>query len=297
MFDLRFGVWTSQSKPWEETLAEWMLIEELGFDCAGIVDHFMPTGGNEDGWFHEGWTLLTALATLTPNIRRVAILVSGNNYRNPALLAKQAATLDHIIGGRVDFGIGAGWFAREYEAYGWELPPAGVRVEMLDEALQLIKLLWTQQRTTFDGRYYQLDDAPFEPKPLQTGGLPIMIGAQKPKMLGLIAKHAEIWNLNHSPAAMREFGRVLDEQCRAIGRDPLTVRRSAFGMTSAIGYNPFENLDNFRRVTEDYLASGGSEIYFRMPEQPDYDVLRRAAELMPEYRAAYATGQGWKVQS
>ncbi len=287
MFDLRFGIWTSQSKPWEETLAEWQRIEQLGFDCAGVVDHFMPTAGSEDGDFFEGWTLLTALASLVPRLR-VAILVSGNTYRNPVLLAKQAVTLDHITGGRVDLGLGAGWYAREHDAYGWELYQPGQRVDMLREALQMIKQLQSNNRTTFTGNFYTLENAPFEPKPLQPDGLPIMIGAQKPRMLRLVAEYADIWNLNHGPAAMETFGATLNSMCQEIGRDPKSIRWSAFAFRSVLDRDPFEDIDSFRMITEQYLRAGASEIYYRYPEtEAGVEVLNKAAELLDDYRSAY----------
>ncbi|MEZ4522293.1 MAG: LLM class flavin-dependent oxidoreductase [Thermomicrobiales bacterium] len=283
MHDLRFGIWTSQSKPWNETLDEWKLVEQLGFDCAGIVDHFMPTAGDEDGWFHEGWTLLAALAALVPRIR-LSILVTGNTYRNPVLLAKEAATVDHVSGGRLDLGVGAGWYAREHEAYGWELGSGGQRVDMLDEALEIINSLFTDQRTNFRGEYYSIHDAPFQPKPVQEK-LPIMIGAQKPRMLGLVAKHADIWNLNHGPEKMKEFGATLVESCERIGRDPAEIRWSAFAMRSVLDRDPFDSVDDFRSVTEQYLDAGATEIYYRMPETDEgRDVLRQVPEVFTDYR-------------
>jgi alkanesulfonate monooxygenase SsuD/methylene tetrahydromethanopterin reductase-like flavin-dependent oxidoreductase (luciferase family) len=280
---IRFGIWTSQSKPWGETLAEWQSIERLGFDCAGIVDHFMPTAGDEDGWFHEGWTMLAALAALIPRVR-LSILVTGNTYRNPVLLAKEAATLDHISGGRLDLGIGAGWYAREHEAFGWELGTPGARVERLDEALEIIQSLFTQDRTSYSGVHYQLEDAPFQPKPLQAR-LPIMIGAQQPRMLGLVARHADIWNVNHGPEAMARFGQTLTAACERIGRDPAAIRWSAFAFRSVLDREPFDSLDDFRTVTEDYLAAGASEIYFRMPETPrGRETMAAAAEILADYR-------------
>ena len=283
MHELRFGIWTSQSKPWSETLAEWQQIEALGFDCAGIVDHFMPTAGDEDGWFHEGWTLLSALAAVVPRVR-VSILVSGNTYRNPVLLAKEAVTVDHVSGGRLDLGIGAGWFEREHEAYGWELGSPGTRVDMLDEALTIISSLLSERRTTFQGDHYTLNDAPFQPKSVQER-LPIMIGAQQPRMLGLVAKHADIWNLNHGPGEMEEFGATLNNACEEIGRDPAEIRWSAFAFQRVLDRNPFETIENFRAVTEQYLEAGATEIYYRMPESPtERDILVQASEVLDSYR-------------
>src|SRR5690606_516889 len=176
------------------TLRAWQLVEELGFDCAGVTDHFMPTSGEGEALdkpFPEAWTLLAGLAARTERMR-VAVLVSGNTYRHPVLLAKQAVTLDHITGGRVDFGIGAGWYEAEHRKFGWEFPPPGQRVEMLDEALQVIRSLLTERRTTFHGKHYRLEDAPFQPKPVQER-LPIMVGGRQPRMMRVVARHADIW--------------------------------------------------------------------------------------------------------
>ena len=260
------------------------MIELLGFDCAGLCDHFMPTNGDDDGWYHEGWTLLAALAARVPRVR-LSILVTGNTYRHPALLAKEAATVDHISGGRLDLGIGAGWFAREHDAYGWELHEPGERVDKFEEALQVIDALFRQRRTTFQGRFYQLDDAPFQPKPIQKR-MPIMIGCQRPRMLRLVAKYADIWNVNHNAAAMREMGATLNRACAEVGRDPREIRWSAFAFDDVLDRDPFGSLDDFRRLTEDYLAAGATEIYYRIPEtERGIEVMRRAAEILDDYRS------------
>lgn len=285
MSDLRIGIFTGQNRPWATILEQWEAIEVLGFDCAGMVDHFMPTAGDEDGDFHEGWTLISALASRIPRVR-LAILVSGNTYRNPVLLAKQATTLDHISGGRVDLGIGAGWYVREHQAYGWDLPRAGVRVDMLRESVQIIRSLVTRHRTTFNGKYYQLDDAPFQPKPVQEH-LPIMIGAQQPRMLRVVAEFADIWNVNHNPEKMAEFGKVLDHHCEDIGRDPASIRRSGFAFAGVLGGDPFASVDVWRKHVSDYIAAGASEIYFRFPDNDNRAVLDQAAARIPDIKAEY----------
>ena len=243
----------------------------------------MPTAGDEDGWYHEGWTLLAALAALVPRVR-ICNLVTGNTYRSPGLLAKEAVTIDHISGGRLDFGIGAGWFEREHLAYGWELGSPGERVEKLDEALHVIDSLLRNRRTTFTGKHYRLEDAPFQPKPVQDR-LPIMIGAQKPRMLDLVARHADIWNVNHNADAMREFGATLNAACERIGRNPSEIRWSAFAFSRVLDREPFDSVDNFRTLTEQYLDAGATEIYYRIPETPEgRDVLARAAAMLGDYR-------------
>jgi alkanesulfonate monooxygenase SsuD/methylene tetrahydromethanopterin reductase-like flavin-dependent oxidoreductase (luciferase family) len=286
--DLRIGFWTTNATPWADLVEQWRIIEESGYDCTGIPDHFMPTTGDVDAPFLEGWTLVTALAALTPRLR-VAVLVSGNTYRNPALLAKMATTLDHVTGGRVDLGIGAGWYVREHTAYGFAFPSAGERVEALREAIDVIRSLMQGGRTTYDGRHYQLEDAPFAPLPVQDGGLPIMVGAQGPRMLRLVAECADVWNLNHSPAKMRELGTILNRECEAIGRDPASLRWSAFSFPGVLDHNPLESVDTFVALVREYIAAGASEITMRMPSREYYDVVQRAGERLPELREEYAS--------
>ena len=164
---LEFGIATGQTEPFARTADRWRQIEALGFDSAWIFDHFMTTGGQpEDHTYLEAWTALAGLAMVTSRVT-LGILVSGNTYRSPALLAKQAVTVDHISNGRLVIGLGAGWHEPEHRAYGFFFPPPGERVARFEEAMQVIKQLTTQERSTFQGRYYQLDNAPFEPRPVR----------------------------------------------------------------------------------------------------------------------------------
>jgi alkanesulfonate monooxygenase SsuD/methylene tetrahydromethanopterin reductase-like flavin-dependent oxidoreductase (luciferase family) len=155
-------------------------------------------------------------------------VVLCQSFRNPALVAKMAATLQFLSGGRYILGMGAGWHAPEYRAYGYAFPPARTRVEELDEALQVIKALWTQERVTVAGRHYRVEDACCEPRP--TPLPPIMVGGSKPKMLRVVAKHADWWNVSSTPieeyrACVHEF----DRACADVGRDPAAVRRTWSG--------------------------------------------------------------------
>ncbi len=274
---------------WEDTLRDWELIEDLGFDCAGVTDHFMPTSGEGaalDKPFPEAWTLLSALAARTSRMR-VAVLVSGNTYRHPVLLAKQAVTLDHITGGRLDLGIGAGWYEPEHRKFGWDFPSAGSRVNILAESLQVIRSLLTERRTTFRGEHYRLDDAPFQPKPVQER-LPIMIGGQKRRMMRLVAEHADIWSIDFGPDEMRASGEMLEAHCAVIGRDPSEIRRSAFVVARRAGRDPWSSLDDFLAVLYGYIDAGASELYFRMPDPAQHDLLREVAAMLPELRANFA---------
>jgi alkanesulfonate monooxygenase SsuD/methylene tetrahydromethanopterin reductase-like flavin-dependent oxidoreductase (luciferase family) len=190
------------------------------FSSAWLIDHLQFEG--ED--VLEGWTTLTYLAALHPALRW-GHTVLCQSFRNPALVAKMAATLQFLSGGRYILGMGAGWHAPEYRAYGYTFPPAHTRVEELDEALQVIKALWTQERVTFAGRHYRVEDAWCEPPP--TPLPPIMVGAFKPKMLRVAATRADWWNVSSTPIEeYRTLVQEFDRACAEVGRDPGTVRRT-----------------------------------------------------------------------
>ncbi len=220
---IRFGVQLpQQNASWEEVVAAVTRAEALGFDSAWVYDHFMPIWGGTDGPVLEGWTLLAALAKRTSRIR-LGVLVTGNTYRNPALLAKMTTTVDHVSNGRVILGIGAGWFEPEHRAYGFEFGTARERAERLEEALQVITLLWTADRPSFEGRYYRLDDAPFEPKPVQRPHPPIVIGGQGKKwIMPLVGRHADGWNAvtGVTPDGIRERIGIIQTACTEAGRSP-----------------------------------------------------------------------------
>lgn len=278
---LRFGVLIAQhQRDWQFLLDGFKLAEAIGLDSAWVFDHFIPLYGSEDGPCMDGWTLLGGLAAHTSRIR-VGILVTGNTYRNPALLAKQAVTVDTISSGRLNFGVGAGWFEREHEAYGFYWPPLKERVARFGEAMAVIDTLMREQRSNFEGKYYRLHDAPFSPKPAQH--IPIVVGASGPKMLKLVSQYADIWDTlggETSPQQVREMAAQVEQNCLAVGRDPLTIR----WQVSAGGHN-IENIDTFRQFVADYSAVGISDFVFDLPEREHWDTVRRiAAEAMPELR-------------
>ncbi len=203
----------------------WRTADELGFEAIWNYDHFY--GLTEDTKpTHEGWTTLAAMAVVIRKTR-IGCMVTGVTYRNPAILAKMAVTVDHISGGRLDFGIGAGWHENEHRGYGIEFPSAGTRVAMLDEALTVIRRLWTEERVTFDGRFYTLQDAICEPKPIQRPHPPIIVGGSQPKMLRVIARHADEWNMPsyEGPQQWGEASTRLTEACTDLGRDPAEIHR------------------------------------------------------------------------
>lgn len=205
----------------------WRLADGLGFEAVWDYDHFYGLVQNSTPTL-EGWTTLAAMAVVVRQAR-IGCMVTGVTYRNPAVLAKMAVTVDHISGGRLDFGIGAGWHEAEHRGYGIEFPSPGTRVAMLDEALTVIRRLWTEESVTFRGRFFTLADALCEPKPVQFPHPPIVVGGSQPKMLRVIARHADEWNMP-SRTGPAEWGAVnvrLDQACAEVGREPSQIRRSA----------------------------------------------------------------------
>jgi F420-dependent oxidoreductase-like protein len=229
---IRFGVQTAPQHVTYGALREaWRLIDQSGYDTAWLFDHFMPILSDPTGPCYEGWTMLAALAGET-SLAQIGILVTGNTYRHPAVLAKMGATVDHTSGGRLIMGIGAGWFEMEHSAYGIHFGTTAERIHRVDEACEVIKRLWTDRQANFDGQYYQLKDAYCEPKPLQQPRPPLMIGGSGEKlMLRVIAKHADIWNTFGSPEVFRHKINVLKEHCAAVGRNFDEIEVSWAGMT------------------------------------------------------------------
>ncbi len=189
------------------------------FESARIIDHLMSNSGDI-----ESFTTLAYFAALHPQLK-FGHTVICQSFRNPALVAMMGAAFQFLSDGRFLLGIGTGWLEEEYKAFGYDFPPASVRVEQLEEALQIIKAMWTEQKVTFMGKYYRVQDAGCEPKP---DPLPsIMVGAFKPKTLRVTAKYADEWNV--SSTGIGKYRRLVAEferACAAVGRDPSTVRRS-----------------------------------------------------------------------
>jgi F420-dependent oxidoreductase-like protein len=225
---VRFGLFTSLGgQTWPGVLDLWRHLEATGWDIACVTDHFMPNTSDREGAMLESWSTLSALAALVPRLR-VGTIVLGNTYRHPAIVAKMAAQVDIISGGRLLVGIGAGWQESEHAAYGIPFGTMRERLERLDEACEVIRLLWTQRRSTFKGRHYQLSDAPLDPKPVQTPHPELMIGGGGERVtLRIVARHADHWNVWGGPKVLAHKGAILDQHCTAIGRDPKTIRRSA----------------------------------------------------------------------
>ena len=226
---MRFSIWPGAGQPWAEILSITQHAERTGWDGVWVADHFMPFMGDVGEPIQECWSTLAGLAAAVPRLR-IGSIVTGNTYRHPAVLAKQVATVDHISGGRVVLGLGAGWQENEHLAYGIEYSTVKGRLDRLDEACAVITSLLRNERTTFAGQHYTLVDAPLEPKPVQAR-LPLLIGGGGEKRtLKIAARWANEWNVWGDPALLAQKGAILDAHCAAIERDPAEITRSACAM-------------------------------------------------------------------
>lgn len=214
-----FALWSPQagSNP-KLILDRAQLAERHGFHSIWLVDHFW-TLGLTDADMPEATAMMAAIAATTERLR-IGTLVLCQSFRNPALLAKTLTTIDHISNGRLEIGMGAGWMEPEYKAYNYDFPSMGRRLRELSETLQILKLMFTEKRATFEGRYYSVKDAPNNPKPVQKPHPPILVGGAGEKvLLKMVAKYADRWNC---PAGYRDFAHtfgVLKEHCKTVGRD------------------------------------------------------------------------------
>jgi F420-dependent oxidoreductase-like protein len=284
---LRFGLKLSGQDTTVEALrAVWRIADESGFDHVWDFDHLASIGdGGPDRPIYEGWTLQAAMAEATKRVR-IGCLVTGNTYRNPALLAKEAVTVDHLSGGRLEFGIGAAWAEIEHQMYGFE--GLDHRVGRLSESLRIMKSLFTEERTTFEGRYYHLKDAIANPKPIQKPHPPFWIGASGPSTLRLVARHADVWNIaGGDPERVKELTPMLEEACGAVGRNPSEIRRSIqFGWDGA-------DRGQLLELCAQYLELGVTEqvIYLRggQPEALAAKIGEALSDLRKLDRATMAT--------
>jgi len=238
MADVIFGAfvpqgWKMELSAIEGAEAKWataveiaQLAEQLGYDSLWVYDHFhnVPRPAHEAVF--ECWTVMAAISQRTSRIR-LGQMVGCNSYRNPSVLAKITSTIDVISGGRLDWGIGAGWYQNEYQGYGFEFPEAKVRIAMLRESVEIVKSMWTEPETTYEGRYYSLKRANCDPKPLQQPHPPIWIGGGGPQLtLRVVARHADCSNFGGKPEEWAAKREILKDHCRAVGRDEDTIRKT-----------------------------------------------------------------------
>lgn len=224
---MRFSIWPTLAQPWSDVLAVTTHAEATGWDCVYVADHFMAAGDAAGGPrtpTHEGTAALAALGQATERLR-LGSLVFSITYRHPAVLANWAATMDHVSNGRLLLGIGAGWQENEHAQYGIELGPRRVRLERFTEACQVIVGLLRKDVVDLRGEHFVVTEAIAEPKPVQQP-VPILIGGKGDRMMGVVARYADAWNMWGRADVIAERAAVLDDRCTAIGRDPASVQRS-----------------------------------------------------------------------
>ncbi len=308
---LTFGVQLAPERAtWDELVETWKVIEAAGYDHAWLNDHFVPILGDRDASHFESWTLLAALAPQTERMR-IGILVTGNTYRHPAVLAKMATTLDHVSRGRLEFGIGAGWEQFEHRAYGIPFYTTAERAARLGEALEVITRLWRDDHPTFQGKYYRLFRAPFAPKPVQRPHPPIVVGGQgKQWIMPLVARYADEWNVavGVTPDGIRERMDIVRAECRRIGRTPCVERVSVFlplvnitnvplaGPASRLGARVLAGEAAARSVLagspddivariREYVDAGATSVIITTRPGRNHELMRRfAAEIVPRLR-------------
>lgn len=273
---MRVGVDLAQQRmPWTELAARARFADEAGFDGIWLFDHFQPMYGSGPGECFEAWTSLAALAGVTARVR-LGVLITGNTYRPPPLLASEVITIDHASGGRVDFSLGAAWFEKEHRELGIEFPPTGERIARLDEALQVLKLLFTTDGASLDGRHYQLRDATLHPRPVQQPYPPIWIGASGEKlMLPLAARHADVWHCYGGVADLTRKRRLLDEHAERAGRDPSTI-------ASATNLSISEPIDEVHRAANEWQEAGWDYLIASWPGEGQAKVDEFVTQVMPE---------------
>ncbi len=301
--DVRFGVHAGLQHTSIAELSDlWRRIEALGFDWISIWDHFYAADASGDPHCLEAVATHAALCATTNRVACGSLVYSAG-YRHPAVLANAMATLDQIADGRVVLGLGGGWLENEYRAYGMHYGTAGERLRMLEEYIVCVRGLLTQDRTTFDGEFFQLRDAQCEPKPVQPR-LPIWVGGGGEKVtLRVAAQHADGWNVPFiAPDAWAHKSRVLDEHCERVGRDPAEVTRTVnvgMAFTEEELRRQFGPMSNYVKpgvlsgsVQEmvdkvgSYVDAGASWVILAMRAPFDRDGLERfASDVVPAVRA------------
>jgi F420-dependent oxidoreductase-like protein len=225
---MRFSIWPTPAQPWDDILELTTHCEQTGWDGVYFADHFMPNGPGPapvDGDTLECWSVMAALAVSVPRLR-LAPLVTSVTYRHPAVLAKIAAAVDHISRGRLTLGVGAGWQENEHAAYGIPLGTVRERLDRFEEAVQILRSLLDQARTTFPGQYFQIADAPAQPAPVQDR-MPLLIGGSgERRTMRIAARYADEWNAWTTPELLAHKVSVLRAHCEEVGRDPAEIHVS-----------------------------------------------------------------------
>jgi F420-dependent oxidoreductase-like protein len=284
----------------DRTLQNVAAVEAAGFDMVTVMDHFYQIAGvgPETEPMLEAYTALGAIAARTTRVR-IGTMVTGVTYRNPAMLAKIVATLDVISGGRAILGLGAAWNETEHVAYGWDFPAVGERLSRLGEALEICRLMFTEERPSFEGRYYRIDRAINSPRPIQPGGPQILVGGGgERRTLRLAARYAHMTNWFGTLDELRHKNEVFERHCEAEGRDSSTVLRTTFAPVILVENEEaaaaaLARLTPERRaqvapatpehaadLLQPYLDAGFRGIIFRNPAMPDPEAIALGGRLI-----------------
>ncbi len=273
---MRLGLDVSQHQlEWSELLRRVRFAEEAGFDGAWVFDHFKPLYGDRNGPCLEGWTLLAAMAASTEHIR-LGTLVTGVTYRHPSVLAAEAVTVDQVSGGRLELAVGAAWFEGEHRELGIPFPQTRERTERLEEAVQVIRLLMTEDAATFEGTHYRLEGATYHPRPVQQPHPPIWIGAGgERRTIPIVARHADVWHSFGSVEVLQRKAAVLERAAEVAGRDPDSIVR-------ATDLSISEPWDEVRRRAHALGAIGFTYLVVSWPSEGWGRVEEFVAKVMPD---------------
>lgn len=276
MTDVDYGLDTAQHQlTWEELLRRVRLAEDAGLTGVWIFDHFRPLYGDPDGPCLEAWTLLAALAAATDRIR-LGTLVTGVTYRYPALLAMEAVTVDHVSEGRLEIGLGAAWEEREHRTFGFEFPEVPARVRRLEETVETVRRLMTEDEVDLDGEHVTLRGASYTPRPVQRPHPPIWIGARGRQLTIPLAAHvADVWHAGGTVDELRDLSAVLDEHAERQGRDPTEIRRAS-------NLDLSRDWDEVRADAEALAELGFSYLIASWPSEGEARLTEFLEEVLPD---------------
>jgi F420-dependent oxidoreductase-like protein len=272
---MRFGLDVAQHQlTWPELLERVRFAEGAGFDGVWIFDHFKPLYGDPTGPCMEAWTLLAGLAASTERIR-LGALVTGITYRHPSILAAEAVTVDHVSDGRLEIGMGAAWFEQEHRELGVPFPRVGERARRLEEGVEAMRLLMTQDHATYEGTYTRLDDATYRPRPVQQPHPPIWIGATGEKLtLPIVGRQADVWHTFGSSDALARKWAIVERSAQEAGRDPSSIMRSCSLSIS-------EPWDEVRRRYDELRDAGVAYMIVNWPSEGRGRAEEFVSDVMP----------------
>jgi F420-dependent oxidoreductase-like protein len=270
---VRFGLDVAQQRmPWSEVASRTRFAEDLGFDGVWGFDHFQPMYGSGPGECFEGYTTLAALAAITTRVR-LGLLVTGITYRHPSVLTAEAITIDHVSNGRLELAVGSAWFDAEHRQLGIPFPPTRDRVDMLDEAVELMIGLMTTDGYSFSGKHFQLRDATLFPRPVQQPHIPVWIGGTgERRTLPLVARFGDAWHGFGGVAELRPKSRRIDELAEAEGRDPAAILRAA-------SLSLDDPMDAVKRTVDEWRDAGFGYLIVGWPGEGRGRVEQFAAEV------------------